>query len=519
MHPMRRSLVSPVLVGRDAELAALTAALDDAVEGVPGVVLLGGEAGVGKTRLVEEAAQRAQAAGARVLTGSCVELGGEGLPFAPLADALRQLARETPSEQLDEFLGPARHELARLLPELDPHAPQGETSAARLLEMVLGVIQRLAVDRPLMFVIEDLHWGDRSTLDLVTLLVRALRATRVLAVVTFRSDELHRAHPLRPLLTGWERVRSVQRLELARFGREDVARQLAGILGEPAPRRLVELVHDRSEGNAFLVEEILEAAQSQADELPTTLRDVLLARTERLTPPAQSLLRTAAAGGRTVGDRLLGAVAELAEADLDAALREAVEHHLLLVDPAGHGYVFRHALTRDAIYDDLLPRERVRIHAAYARALLREGGTDDAAGAAALALHWSSSHDLPRALPAYVDAARLAAPYAPAEALRHLERALEIWPSVPDAPERCGLDLIELLRRAALTAHAAGELDRALALINEALAEPDAAPSPSARRCSCRRWRGSSSPSAARTGSTSRSSGPSRSCPPIRRRW
>src|SRR4051812_26408243 len=212
MHPMQRSLVSPVLVGRDAELAVLTAALDAAVEGVPGVVLLGGEAGVGKTRLVEEAAQRAQAAGARVLTGGCVELGGEALPFAPLADALRQLARETLPEELEEFLGPARQELARLVPELDPHAPHGETSSARLLELVLGVIQRLAADRPLMFVIEDLHWGDRSTLDLVTLLVRALRATRVLAVVTFRSDELHRAHPLRPVLTSWERVRSVQRL-------------------------------------------------------------------------------------------------------------------------------------------------------------------------------------------------------------------------------------------------------------------------------------------------------------------
>jgi predicted ATPase len=215
--------VSPVLVGRGAELSALMAALDEAIGGAPAVVLLGGEAGVGKTRLAEEAAGRAAAARARVLVGGCVELGGEGLPFARLVDALRSLTREAPQETLDEFLGPARAELARLLPELDPDAGHGETSAPRLLELILGVIQRLAADRPLMFVIEDLHWADRSTLDLVALLVRTLRATRVLAVMTFRSDELHRAHPLQSLLTGWERVRSVQRLELERFGPEDVA--------------------------------------------------------------------------------------------------------------------------------------------------------------------------------------------------------------------------------------------------------------------------------------------------------
>jgi tetratricopeptide (TPR) repeat protein len=481
-QPVRRSLVSPVLVGRGAELSALMVALDEAIGGAPRVVLLGGEAGVGKTRLVEEAAERAAAAGARVLVGSCVELGGEGLPFAPLADALRSLTRVTPQEALDEFLGASRTELARLLPELDPDAAHGETSAARLLELVLGVIQRLAADRPLMFVIEDLHWGDRSTLDLVTLLVRALRATRVLAVVTFRSDELHRAHPLRPLLTGWERVRSVQRVELERFGPEDVAGQLKGILGKRPARDLVELVYDRSEGNAFLVEEILGAVQTggNADELPVTLRDVLLARMERLSVPTQGLLRTAAAGGRSVPDELLGAVAGLDETGIDAALREAVEHHVLLVDANGHGYAFRHALTRDAIYADLLPRERVRVHSAYARALCADAATaeGDATRAAALALHWSASHDLPRALPAYVDAARLAAPYAPAEALRHLERALETWPSVPDAAERCGVDLIELLRRTALTAYAAGDLDRALALVDEALAEPEAESDP-----------------------------------------
>jgi DNA-binding NarL/FixJ family response regulator len=473
-------LVSPQFIGREAELATLTAALDTAVAGTPTVVLLGGEAGVGKTRLVEEAAARARSAGARLLAGSCIELGGEGLAFGPLAHAFRMLMRDTEPDELDALLGPARSEFARVLPDLDPDAalstaPLTEGGTARMLELAVGVIERIAEDRPLMFVIEDLHWADRSTLDLVALLVRALRAGSVLVVVSFRTDELHRSHPLRPLVTGWERVRTVHRIELERFGREDVERQLAAILGTPPSARLVDLVHERSEGNAFLVEEILGAVQSGADpdELPLSLRDVLLARVERLSPTAQRLLRIAAAAGPSVSDGLLAAVAGLADHELDDALREGLEHHVLVADGTDGGYVFRHALTRDAVYGDTLARERARIHAAYGEALSVQPALAgrDVSVPALLALHWSAAHDLPRALEASVEAARLAAPYAPAEALRHLERALELWPQVPDAAERTGIDIVEALRRAGASAYAAGELERSLALFDEALAE------------------------------------------------
>jgi DNA-binding NarL/FixJ family response regulator len=477
---MRRNLVSPVFVGREAELSVLTAAIDAAVDGEPGVVLVSGEAGVGKTRLVEEAAERASQTGARVLAGSCIELGGEGLPFGPLADALRALVRATDPDELDTFVGPARSELARILPELDPGvAPPvsalGDVGTARLLELALGVIERLAADRPLMFVIEDLHWADRSTLDLVALLVRALRDSPVLVVASFRTDELHRSHPLRPLVSGWERVRSVHRVELERFGRDDVGRLLEAILGEPPSARLVGQIHERSEGNAFLVEELLAAVQSGADldQLPPSLREVLLARVEGLTPDAQQLLRIAAAGGPSVSDGLLAAVAGLGEAELDAALGEAIEHHVLVVDATGHGYAFRHALTRDAIYDATLPRQRARIHGAYGAALSADPALAgaDLGVAAALALHWSAAHDLPRALEACIEAASLAAGYAPAEALRHLDLALEIWPQVADAEQRTGIDVVEALRRAGASAYAAGELDRSLELFDEALAE------------------------------------------------
>ncbi|HKO27548.1 MAG TPA: AAA family ATPase [Solirubrobacteraceae bacterium] len=477
---MQPGLVSPVLVGRGTELSSLIEGLESAAAGEPVVVLVGGEAGVGKTRLVEEAAARARAAAARVLTGSCIEVGGEGLPLSPVVDVLRSLMRQMQDDELDEVLGPARIELARLLPELDPHTPASAASAgaegnARVLELVFGVIQRLAGDRPLMLVIEDLHWADRSTLDLVALLVRALRDARVLLVITFRSDELQRGHPLRSLVTGWERVRSVRRLELQRFTREEVASQLEAIRDERPTRAMLDLLYERSEGNAFLIEEILAALQAGAgpEELPATLRDVLLARAEQLPAPTVRLLRIAAAAGRSVPDRLLARVADLDDAELDAALRDAVEHHLLVIDDSGQGYRFRHALTRDAIYSDALPRERVRIHAAYAEALSADPALAGAEGsaAAALALHFSAAHDLPRALPAYVEAGRMAAAYAPAEALRHLEQALELWPSVPDASQRCGIDLVDTLRLAGSSAIAAGEPERALALFDEALDE------------------------------------------------
>lgn len=477
MHP---GLVSPVFVGRGVELAGVVAALDSARAGSPAVVLVGGEAGVGKSRLVEEAAERARENATRVLTGSCIELGGEDLPLSPIVDALRSLIRLMEADELDRVVGPARHDLARLLPELDPGGSAGITavrddSSSRLLELVFGVIVRLAADRPLMLVIEDLHWADRSTLDLLSLLVRALRDVPVLLVLTFRTDEIHRSHPLRPLVSEWERVRSVRRLELQRFTREEAARQLEAILGTPPAKTMLDLLYERSEGNAFLIEEILGAIQAgaDADELPMTLRDVLLARAERLSPPALRLLRTAAAAGRSVPDALLARVADLDEATLDGALREAIEHHLLVVDETGHGYRFRHELTRDAVYSDALPRERVRIHAAYAQALSAEPSLagSAASAAAALALHFSAAHDIPRALEASVEAARLAAAYAPAEALRHFERALELWPGVPDAAQRCGSDVVELLRLAGQMAYASGNLERSVALFDEALAE------------------------------------------------
>jgi predicted ATPase len=214
---MAERVSSPTFVGRTEELRRLEAALERAGAGEPAITLLGGEAGVGKTRLVGELAARAEKAGARVLVGGCIELGDGALPYAPIVEALRHLPRTLDPASLRALAGPAHAELAGLLPELgdgppglgDPQGMAGH-GQARLFELVLGMLDRLGREQPLLLVVEDLHWADRSTRDLLAFLVRNLRAGRVLLVATYRSDELHRRHPLRPFLA-----------ELARSGRAD----------------------------------------------------------------------------------------------------------------------------------------------------------------------------------------------------------------------------------------------------------------------------------------------------------
>ncbi|MGH2813886.1 MAG: ATP-binding protein, partial [Actinomycetota bacterium] len=329
----------------------------------------------------------ARAAGATVLTGGCVELGGEGVPFVPLVEALRGLVRDLDEPALARLLpGQTRPELAHLLPELGPPAtPDGGgeldrlsttpgfwSDQGRLFELLLGLLERLGAERRTVLVVEDLHWADRSTRDLLAFLVRNLRHGRLLLVLTYRSDELHRRHPLRPFLAELDRGRQVERLELARFGPAEVAAQLAGIQGAPVAAELAARIHARSGGNAFFVEEL--AAAATDGDLPPSLRDTLLARIELLGEPAQQVLRVAAAAGNRVDHDLLAEVAGLPEAELLAALREAVSAQVLLADADDGTYGFRHALVKEAVYAELLPGERTRLHARFAAALAARDG-------------------------------------------------------------------------------------------------------------------------------------------------
>ncbi|WP_165400234.1 ATP-binding protein [Motilibacter rhizosphaerae] len=472
MVPQQRGSV-PALVGREPALERLGGALAAAVSGEPRVVLLAGEAGIGKTRLVEELVPRAERAGARVLVGACVELGEDGVAFAPVVAALRSMARALPEDEVERVLGPARAGLARLVPELGPApAPAaGELGRGQLFELLRGVVERAATRTPLVLVIEDVHWADRSTRELLGYLVRGTWA-RLLLVVTYRTDELRPGHPVRGWLAELERLRGVERVDLPRLARGEVAEQLASLSGgDVAPER-VDLVYSRSEGNPFFVEEL--AMTVEDCPVPDSLRDLLLARVHALSSPAQAVVRLAAGAGRLLDHPLLAAVADLPEDALLAALREAVAASVLVVDPPTEAYAFRHSLVREAVHDADLPGEHRRLHRRYAEALERDPGLVPAERAAAvLAHHWRGAHVPERALPALLDAAaRAAAQYAPAEQLRLLELALEQWELAADPEALTGTDHLGLLEQAVDAAKQC-DLPRGLQLANAAVAEAD----------------------------------------------
>ncbi len=483
--PLRRVIIegmatrvsSPVLIGRSVEFERLRAALRGAREGRSSAIVVAGEAGVGKTRLVSEFADFADRDGAVVLSGGCIVLGDGSLPYAPVVEALRGLVRRLSPEELDAIVGNGRADLARLVPDLGPATDEdgsgldSSSAQGRLFEMLLGLLDRLAAMAPVVFIVEDLHWSDRSTRDLIGFLIRNLRDVRVTLVLTYRSDELHRRHPLLPFLAELDRSGRVERLELSPFDRAESAQQLRAIAGRDLDADLVESIHARSGGNAFFAEELLVATSTdRTGELPSTLRDLLLARVTELAEPTQEFLRVASAAGQRVDPALLAAAADLDEAALYDALRECVNRQVLIPDPSAgrERYAFRHALLQEAVYDDLLPGERTRLHAAFARTL-EASAAGDPTRAAEVAYHWYAAHDLPRALESAAMAGDAAERrYAFPEALAQYERVLELWGQVPDAETRVGHDRVELLARAGSVARF-HDATRAVALFQTAI--------------------------------------------------
>lgn len=485
--------VSPVFVGRTEELEALNDALVRAAAGEPQALLIGGEAGVGKTRLVEEFATAACRDGAVVALGGCVEIGADGLPFAPFSTALRALRREMP----DDFAAAAagqEEELTRLLPELGESSGgrHDEEGMARLFELTARLLERVAADRTVVVALEDLHWADASTRHLLAYLFRTLRTGRLVVLATYRADDIHRRHPLRPLLAELDRLRTVRRIDVGRFTRDEVGRQLAGILAtEPDPTQ-VDAIFERSDGNAFFVEELAVCGtEGCGTGLTDSLRDLLLVRVERLTESAQRVARVAAEGGSTVEYRLLTAVAGLAEDDLIEALRAAVNANILLATPDGDGYRFRHSLVREAVSDDLLPGERSRLNRRYAEALEADPTLVPAdQRIMRLASYWYHAHHPAKALPAVLDASVEArCRHAYSEQLRLLERAMELWDAAPEDVRDtlrpidytevyppCGCDpattplrYLDILAEAAVAGRLSGERERALKITKRAL--------------------------------------------------
>ncbi|HET9172847.1 MAG TPA: AAA family ATPase [Actinospica sp.] len=463
--------VSGEFIGRESELSVLRAALERSAAGIPQTVLLGGEAGVGKSRLVEEFARRG---GARLAVGSCIEVGGDGVPYAAFTGALRALDEA----DLITCGGWERDELARLLPEFGAAPPariDDQFARSRLFEAVRAVLVGAAAERPLILLLDDLHWADRATRDLFGYLARVLRNDRVLLIGTYRDDELHRGHPLRPLIAELSRVRDVERIDLCRFNRQESALHLAALLKEPVTEEVLDDIYCRAEGNAFFTEELAcSIACGDADELSWTLHDLFLSRVERLPEATTALLRLICCAYQPTHTALIARLAGLDESELAERLRPAFEAQILIGGSGGDAFRFRHALMRAVLREDLLPGERARICRRLGE-ILEESPELVGADAREVqsAHYWYRANQPDKALKASLRAAKAAnARFAFADELAMLERALELWSAVPHDPEDPA-DEIYWMYRASLAAGRAGAPKHGLSFAEAGLAAID----------------------------------------------
>ncbi len=496
-------VTSSRIVGRQRQLSLLVESLDDVRDGAGAVYALAGDAGIGKTRLLREVVAEATARGFLVTVGACLDVGDGLIAYTPVVEVVRRLGSQLDAATLEAASGPYARTLARLVPTafaaLTHHpgadsATDGDASAGtagpdRVAEAVRHVLAELGARAPVLVTIEDLHWSDESTRAVLAFLVRNV-PDHVLLLLSYRTDELHRRHPLRGFLAEADRSGRCETLALEPFGRAEIVELAGEILGAEPSGAVVGEVLARSQGNPLYAEELLTAAPGQR--LPPGLSDLMLTRVYELPEPCIAVLRVvAAAGGRVSHD----AIAELTDddpAELDRWLRAAVDQHVLVVDADADGYAFRHALLAEAVYQDLLPGERTRLHAALARSMERvmsAGPEPTAAARAELAIHWWEAHDQGKALLASV-AAGIAADQAgaPAEAHRHYDRALELWDAAPEAAADSPLQRVDLLDRATTAARNSGDYRRAVVLSEETIRALEADGAPGDQRAEAWGW-------------------------------
>ena len=459
---MPARISSPVLIGRDDALAAVVDALGTAGRGSPRFVIIRGEAGIGKSRLVAEASARLSET-TMVLVGQCLDIGAAGLPYLPVAEVLRGLARSVDPPTLEQALGAGRSDLAALVPELGVHDPAAQgapgsvpevpdvaaagqlmsgLAQARLFERVLGLLRALSAIGPTVLVIEDVHWIDRATRDLLTFLSRNLTDERLAIVLTVRDDDLPRGHPILAWLAEIERNHSTTIVEPARLDRRAVTSILEVIAGGDVDIGVAQRIWRRSDGNPLFVEELF-AADSDTTEGPRSIVEVLLARVARLDAPARAVIDAAAIAGRPVDERLLAAVLGVDERNIDEPLSAALAAGVLEVEPATDRYRFRHELLREVVEGHLLPGARRRLHERFARRLEADpelGDRSPAGAAGELAVHFAEAGLADEAYARSIQAAAAAETvHAYADAHRHLERALDLEPGLQSvAADRAG---------------------------------------------------------------------------------
>jgi len=382
-------VLCPIVVGRESELSSLEDALLAALRGDGGVVIIGGEAGMGKTRLVNELVTRAHRLRCAVMSGACSEA-ELSLPYLPFLEAIGNRLTTENLDELRQRLGAAADELSQLFPQLGrPSAAGGDPTQAklRMFEAILLLLRDAARDRALLLVLEDLQWADPGTRELLDYMTRRLRSTNVLVLATYRMDEMHRKHPLVPTIQGWRRSGQAEFVELQALPTSAVADMVCAIFEErEVSEEFREFLHERSEGNPFVLEEMLRDAVDRGDiyrtttgwdrkalaemRIPRTVKAAILHRLERLRREEVDVLSAASVIGRSADIKTLIAVTGMDEAAVYTALETCVTYQLLEEDDRTPGkYQFRHALTREAVYEDMIVPRRQKLHARVAEVL------------------------------------------------------------------------------------------------------------------------------------------------------
>jgi DNA-binding SARP family transcriptional activator len=478
-------VLCPVLVGRSQPFATLVAALARTSAGEGRVALLAGDAGAGKTRLARELAEHATATGVSVLAGACSET-ELSLPYLPFVEAIGGALADADRDMLRAALGPAAAELGALFPQLAAGRSSAVPSAVaeqaklRLFEAMVSLVLALSTDAGLLLILDDMQWAERSTLELAEYLVRRLRSSRTLLLFTFRTPEVGRGHPLMVSFERWRRSGGADLIEVTPLDRADVAAMVQAILGPNASVSDVgDMLHARSDGNPYVVEELLKDALDHGDlirgsadawesrpaerRLPRTVADTVLRRVDRLSDEHAEALRAAAVLGRTFSFAALVSITERPDAAVRGALDHCVRRQLLDEDDGGDSYHFRHALTWEAIYSDLLPSRRRSLHARAADALRAVPGQPLVAVAHHL-LEGGRGHE---AVAVCIDAAGEATRrHAHADAAQLYARAIEY---AADGTERGRLLCLwgEAGHRAGDAAMAEERLERGVAMLDQ----------------------------------------------------
>jgi tetratricopeptide (TPR) repeat protein/transcriptional regulator with XRE-family HTH domain len=438
------------LIGRRAELGTIQAGIEAVIEGSGRLLAVAGEPGVGKTRLSQEAMLACRERGFVVATGRCYEP-HRSVPYYPFLEALSSLLVAAPDPVHTQIPTRWPH-MMRLLPEGPSGAQPAATASPqeeqqRLFWAVTGFLQAISETAPVALLLDDLHWADDASLELLQHLARHTRAHRVLLLGTYRDVEIGRQHPLGKALRDLERERLVERIPVRRLGNEDTATLIANSIGQNLSDEFVGLVYRHTDGHPLFVLEVLRALIERGDVyrrdgrwesreiaeigVPESVRATIADRASRLSERAQGALREASVLGQAFAFEDLQPLAGLSEDELEAALEEALAAGL--VYEARDDYVFNHALTQQALYTELPRRRRRRLHLAAGEALERLTEPVRRRRAAELAWHFREGGAPERALPYTLLAGDHAVSvHAPAEAEWHYREALELARTLDD---------------------------------------------------------------------------------------